>query len=265
MATAEKTEIAKKKTSEVSLALDLEEGASGFEEMGQDDLALPRLKLLQKMSEEIDTVEGAADGKFYNSVTGELYDGRGAGLHVIPCAYIRQYLEWSERGEGSNAPINIFPATSDILSRTHKRTTVPGDFKDYLDNGNYIENSADHYLMILDSEGFPSPVVINMKSTQLKKSRKWNAMMMSVKAKGKNGVFTPPMFSQIYRLTSVPETNAKGTYSNWEVERVGAVEDAGVYGIAKAFAGSIKSGEVKAAPLQDENVKQEEGKTHDIF
>jgi hypothetical protein len=260
MATAEKTEIAKKKTGEVSLAVNFEEDASGFEDMGQDDLALPFLRILTNMSPEIGAVDGANPGMIYNSVTGELHDGK-AGVQVIPCAYVRQYIEWAPRGQGSGGPVNIFPATSDILSRTHRE---PGDNKDYLDNGNYIENSAQHYVMILDSAGSPSPALIIMKSTQLKKSRKWNSMMMSVKAQGKDGLFTPPMFSQIYRLTIVSESNSKGNWHGWEIEKIGQVEDAGVYGIAKTFSASIKSGDVKAKH-QDENAKQEEGKTHDIF
>ena len=259
MAKAEKTEIAQKETTELSLVVDFETDASGFEDMGQDDLALPFLRILTNMSPEIGSVDGASPGMIYNSVTGELHDGK-AGVQVIPCAYVRQYIEWAPRGQGSGGPVNIFPATSDVLSRTHRE---PGDNKDYLDNGNYIENSAQHYVMVLDGDGSPSPALIIMKSTQLKKSRKWNSMMMSIKTQGKNGLFTPPMFSQIYRLTVVSESNSKGNWHGWEIEKVSAVENAGVYGIAKTFAASIKSGEVKTKH-QDENAK-EEGKTHDIF
>ena len=39
-----------------------------------------------------------------------------------------------------------------------------------------------------------------MKSTQLKVSRKWNSMMMGIKMQGKNGLFTPPTYSHIYKL-----------------------------------------------------------------
>ena len=70
-------------------------------------------------------------------------------------------------------------------------------------------------------------------------------MMMSVKLPGKNGLYTPPMYSQIYRLTTVGESNDKGKWFGWEVERVGSVEDMNVYQAAKAFAASINSGEVK--------------------
>jgi len=222
------------------LATSFEEDAhGGFENMDKDDLALPFLRLLTNVSPEVGEVEGAMAGMIYNSVSGALYDGK-KGIEVIPCAYIRQYIEWAPRGSGSGAPIAIHPATSDILSRTHRE---PGDNKDYLDNGNYIENTANHYVVVLE-DGVPNPALIVMKSTQLKKSRKWNSMMMSVKVPGKNGLFTPPMYSQVYRLTTVGESNDKGKWFGWEIERVGTVEDMGVYQTAKSFAASIGAGEV---------------------
>ena len=218
-----------------------EDASSSFAGMNQDDFALPFLRLLTNTSPEVGDIDGALPGMIYNSVTGQLYDGK-KGIQVIPCAYVRQYIEWAPRGSGSGAPIHIYPSTSDILSRTHRE---PGDNKDYLDNGNYIENTANHYVMVVDENGVPSPALIVMKSTQLKKSRKWNSMMQSVKLQGKNGLFTPPMYSQLYRLTTQAESNDKGKWFGWEVERIGTVEDEGVYQIAKAFAQSVSSGQVK--------------------
>ena len=218
-----------------------EDASSSFAGMNQDDFALPFLRLLTNTSPEVGEIDGALPGMVYNSVTGQLYDGK-KGITVIPCAYVRQYIEWAPRGSGSGAPIHIYPSTSDILSRTHRE---PGENKDYLDNGNYIENTANHYVMVVDADGTPSPALIVMKSTQLKKSRKWNSMMQSVKLQGKNGLFTPPMYSQMYRLTTQAESNDKGKWFGWEVERIGTVEDEGVYQIAKAFALSVNSGAVK--------------------
>jgi hypothetical protein len=218
-----------------------EDASSSFAGMNQDDFALPFLRLLTNTSPEVGEIDGALPGMIYNSVTGQLYDGK-KGIQVIPCAYVRQYIEWAPRGSGSGAPIHIYPSTSDILSRTHRE---PGENKDYLDNGNYIENTANHYVMVVDENGVPAPALIVMKSTQLKKSRKWNSMMQSVKLQGKNGLFTPPMYSQLYRLTTQAESNDKGKWFGWEVERIGTVEDEGVYQIAKAFAQSVSSGQVK--------------------
>lgn len=217
-----------------------EDAQSGFSGMNQEDFALPFLRLLTNTSPEVGSIDGAMPGMIYNSVTGELFDGK-KGILVVPCVYVRQYIEWAPRGSGSGAPIAYYPSTSDILSKTHRE---PGENKDYLDNGNYIENTANHYVMVVDENGVPNPALIVMKSTQLKKSRKWNSMMMSVKLQGKNGLYTPPMYSQVYRLTTQKESNDKGQWFGWEVERVGSVESDDVYLAAKAFADSINAGDV---------------------
>jgi hypothetical protein len=237
-----KNEVAVKSENAMVLAGDFEADASGgFESMQQDDFALPFLRLLTNVSPEVGEVDGAMPGMIMNSVTNQLFDGK-KGVSVIPCAYVRQYIEWAPRGSGSGAPLSIYPATSDILSRTHRE---PGDNKDYLDNGNYIENTANHYVMIINEAGIPEAALIVMKSTQLKKSRKWNSMMMSTKLMGKNGPYTPPMYSQVYRLTTQGESNDKGKWFGWEIERVGAIEDMNVYHAAKAFALQIGAGDVK--------------------
>jgi hypothetical protein len=254
MTKAQQAVAAKAETSNaLVLSTNFEEDASaGFANMGQEDFALPFLRLLTNTSPEVGEVDGAMPGMIYNSVTGQLFDGK-KGILVVPAAYTRQYIEWAPRGSGSGAPLAIHPATSDILSKTHRE---PGDNKDYLDNGNYIENTANHYVMVVDESGVPNPAMIVMKSTQLKKSRKWNSMMMSVKLQGKNGLYTPPMYSQLYRLTSVSESNDKGKWFGWEVERVGSVEDANVYQAAKAFAASVGAGEVKVKHQDEADVKE---------
>jgi len=238
-----KNEIVEKKEQALAIFASFEDDASaGFEGMGSEDMALPFLRLLTHTSDEIGVVEGALPGMIYNTVTGQIFDGK-KGITVVPCAYMRQYIEWAPRGSsGGGAPVAIYPATSDILSKTHRD---PGESKDLLDNGNYIENTANHYVVVVGEDGVPSPALITMKSTQLKKSRKWNSMQQSVKLQGKNGLFTPPMYSQTYKLTTTAESNDKGKWFGWEVERIGTVEDADLYKIAKAFHEQVASGAVK--------------------
>jgi len=60
----------------------------GLGSIGQQDLALPFLKILAQLSPEVNKrdgkyVEGAEAGMIYNSVTGELYNGV-EGIDVIP-------------------------------------------------------------------------------------------------------------------------------------------------------------------------------------
>ena len=84
-----KNEVAvKKEGGALALANEFESVSSGFEGMGQEDFALPFLRLLTNTSPEVGEVDGAMPGMVFNTVTGELYDGK-KGLTVIPCAYVR--------------------------------------------------------------------------------------------------------------------------------------------------------------------------------
>jgi len=194
-------------------------------------------------------VEGAEPGKIINTVTNELFDS----LNVIPVFYKRQYVEWQDRGTSTGAPVAIHEADSDIVSQT----TRGKDYKDRLPNGNYLENTANHFVLTLGAS--PENVehaLISMKSTQLKVSRKWNSMMMGIKMQGKNGLFTPPTYSHIYKLSTVQMSNDKGTWFGWDVSKAGAVENRGIYDMAKAFAASVSKGEVQAKPETKEAKKE---------
>ena len=220
-----------------------EDAAKGLGNISQQDLALPFLKILAQLSPEVNErdgkyVKGAKAGMIYNSVTGELYDGV-EGIDVIPAFYKLEYLEWKDRGEGLGAPVNIYQSSSDIMSKTK----ADANYKDRLPNGNYIEKTASHFVIILGDS--PSTALISMKSTQLKISRKWNSMMQGIKLKGKNGLFTPASFSHIYQLKTVQQKNDKGTWFGWEVSKVGAVDNAAVYQQAKSFAESVSKGDIE--------------------
>jgi hypothetical protein len=78
--------VKEEQTTALSLVSVFEEDASGgFDTMGQEDFALPFLRLLTNVSPEVGEVEGAMPGMIYNSVSSQLYDGK-KGILVIPCA-----------------------------------------------------------------------------------------------------------------------------------------------------------------------------------
>ena len=66
-----------------------------------------------------------------------------------------------------------------------------------------------------------------------------------LKMQGKNGMFTPPTYSHIYKLKTVQQSNDKGTWFGWDVSRVGPIGDAGIYKIAKDFGANVSKGDVK--------------------
>ena len=242
-------QVAEKKSAGLPSNMFEDDAAKGLGKIGQEDLALPFLKILGQLSPEVNKrdgkyVEGAEPGMIYNSVSGDLYDGV-KGIDVIPCFYKLEYIEWKDRGEGLGAPVAIYDSSSDIMSKTKP----DANYKDRLPNGNYIEKTASHFVIV--SGDSPSTALISMKSTQLKISRKWNSMMSGIKMKGANGMFTPASFSHIYKLKTTQMSNDKGTWFGWEVSKAGPVTDKGLYDQAKAFSENISKGSVKAKHGED--------------
>jgi hypothetical protein len=214
---------------------------AGSQNITQEDLALPFLKVLGQLSPEVNKKDskyttGAEPGKIYNTVTTELYDE----IDVLPVFYKRQYVEWQDRGTSMGAPVAIHEVNSGVINEATRDKMN----KDRLPNGNYLENTANHFVVLL-SGSTPSTALISMKATQLKISKKWNTMMMSSKMQGKNGLFTPPLYSYIYRLKTVQQSNDKGTWYGWDVSKLDTIKDKGAYEIAKNFAERLSKGKVQ--------------------
>jgi hypothetical protein len=248
-------QVAEKKTAGLPSNIFEEDAAKGLGNIGQEDLALPFLKILGQLSPEVNKrdgkyVEGAEPGMIFNSVSGDLYDGV-KGIDVIPCFYKLEYVEWKDRGEGPGAPVHVYDSSSDIISKTKP----DANYKDRLPNGNYVEKTASHFVIITGDS--PSTALISMKSTQLKISRKWNSMMSGIKLQGQTGLYTPASFSHIYRLKTTQMSNDKGTWFGWEVSKVGLITDQELYQQAKSFSENISKGSVKAKHGEDKPKDQQ--------
>ncbi len=226
------------------------DAGSGMENMGMEDLALPFLKVLSGNDPVLDddTVD-ARKGDIYNTVTGVAYRGKD-GVRVVPCSYQRRFIQWAPRGSGSGAPMAIYDP-GDVRPKTERSSE---DNKDYVvgGTGDYIEETHQHFVLLLNEDGSAETALIAMKSTQLKKSRKWNSMMASRSLQGKNGPFTPPRFSHIYHLKTVAEENSKGSWHGWEMSCEGVIEDGALYARAKGFADNVRLGDVLVKHTDDD-------------
>ena len=235
--------------------VDIEKFADqGFDNIDSKSLQLPFLKILSQLSPQVTQgdpkfMAEAKAGMIINTVTDKLYDGV-KGILVIPAYYKFEYIEWADRGqEGSTAPRNVYAADSDIMSKT----TRGDDGKDRLSNGHYIEETASHFVVICE-DAMASEALITMKSTQRKKSKKWNSMMnmMQVPKKDGKGFFRPAPFTQQYRLKTVLEKNQLGSWYGWEITSEGLVQDESLVNRAYKFRQSLMSGSVKVKHGQEE-------------
>jgi len=230
-----------------SVALFGDDLSKGFENMTQDDLALPFVRILGQLSPQVTQgdakfIESANPGMIYNTVTNDLFDGK-KGIKVISCYYKKDYPEWNDRGEGPGAPAAVHRPGSPVI-KTGKREGS----KIRLPNGNYLEETASYYVMVETKTGAYTPALITMKSTQLNVSKKWNAMMKTIQIPdGKGGFAIPPMHGVVYNLTSTLQKNDKGSWYGWVViqDRVLEQKDKSLYLSAKDFKGNVSKSNVQ--------------------
>ena len=219
-----------------------EHAGKGLENLKQDDLSMPFLKILMPLSPEVNKqhnkhIEGAEPGMILNSATKKVYDG-SAGIRVIPCHYERKYLEWAERGSSVGRPI-VHPDDTPLKNETTRDKT----FKDRLPNGNYLERTSYHFVILLN--GVPTVSVITMKASQNRVSKDWMAELNGWTEKGSKGLYVPAIYSHIYKLTSIPQSNSKGSWYGWKVTREGYNQEANLFKMASDFSNKFKEGAIK--------------------
>lgn len=224
--------------------------SEGLESVSAQDLAIPYLRLLAPLSPQVNKrdgayVEGAEAGMIYNTVENVAYDGE-IGIRVVPCYYRRVYVEWKPREKGGG-----YVATYSVNDKIKDTTYRDDRGNDVLPNGNILTNTAEFYVLLLDKKRSRKRCLITMTSTQLKKARKWVSMIQMQEGETEDGrVFTLPMMSHIYVLTSVEERNDKGSWFGWEVDEDRVLDldnktDAATFKMAVEFSRSIKAGEIK--------------------
>ena len=205
---------------------------AGLENVSASDLQVPFLQIAQTNSPEVDKasseheskgIENANAGDIFDTVSRTIIAPFGEPLKVIPVGYNKQYVEWVPREQGGG--IVTVHKDPEILLQTTKNEKN----KQVLENGNVVETTAYHAVMYLYN-GDWTQAVISMQATQLVKSRRWLSKITGIKMTNAEGkIYTPPMFSHIYNLHSVTESNKYGSWFGWKVEVDSVLEDGETY------------------------------------
>lgn len=223
-------------------SLYIEDAGQGLEEADRESFAMPFLVMLQKLSPQCDKedgsyVEGAEPGMMINTVSGQLFKE----VDVIPVHYERRFLRWAPREEGGG-----FRGQYTVDDPVVVNTPMDDEGKRIVDGGDMLKDTRLHYCLLLTGDGEYTPVLVNLASTQVKKSRQWNSKMEAIKVKLPDGtVKSKPTYSNIYHLTSVAEQNDKGKWYGFNIE-LGDPTPLPLYQAAKAFKKAIEGGKAKA-------------------
>lgn len=236
------------------------DAGAGMEGVTQEAFAIPFVSVLQKGSPQVDedsgaAIPGAKAGMIYNSVSGKMWDGK-AGVLVVPCAYRRVFLRWGPRsGDGAGFKGEVAPEVVAKMRDKGEIVELEGRLYAPLSDGTVSDKRCDrfsdtrnHYVLLVDeATGFYTQALLSLTSTQIKKSRVLMSMLAEVKMRRADGtVFTPPTFANMVRVTTVPESNDKGTWHGVKFEMAGPVKSADIVAAARAFWQSVSKGSVAA-------------------
>jgi hypothetical protein len=200
-------------------------------------------------------VEGARAGMLYNTVTGELYDGK-EGVLLVPCSYKRSFIQWGGREGDGGFKGEFTPEQVVELQEKGEVVAVEGKlFKPNSDGSpinekknDYFADTRSHFVLIVNEKtGEVGQAILSLSSTQIKASRQLMTAMQQKKVDVGNGVKrTPPMFANMVRLTTVGRANDSGSWSGAVLALEGMVTDPAIYAEAKEFYKAVSDGSAKA-------------------
>lgn len=237
-----------------ALAIFDKPGVTGLENVKAQDVMIPRLVILQKLSPELDRhkpnyIPSATEGLFCDTATGEVWE---QSLIILPCFYSRIYLEWAPNRQGLVANHGT---SSEIL----KKCTQDDKRRFFLPNGNLIAETATYYVLNLLAGNRRS--FIPLASTQLRAARRWMTSITGERIKRPDGSeFTPPIYYRAWQATTVSQSNVQGAWYGWKFDPGPTVLEIDssqrLLQEARAFATDVRDGLV-AGDLRDLEAEQD--------
>ena len=188
------------------------EGAGrGNENVGQN-VQIPRVKLLQKMSNEVDKhhaayVEGCEPGHLVNTLNNHNY---GNDLYCISLTFKLEYVVWRQLDAGGGYG-GAFSSKADAEAYVNQQDK-PAEWD--------INETHAHVLLIKDPETGElerSPAIMDFASSKLRVSKAWNSQI---------GMKGGDRFAGLWKVSGVPTENKMGkAFMNCEVSFVGWAQE----------------------------------------
>lgn len=241
---AKKNEIATTEQSNTSLAVsdsmpdylrEKQGSARGQENVGAEDLVIPRLEVVQDLSparkrSDPNYIEGAEEGMLYNNVTRELY---GKDVLVVPVGFVKEWLIWKDRDNGGGFR-GAFASHAEAEQALANLTD--GDGRSESDMCEIVDTNQ-QFCLLIKPDGTAEEIVVSMAKSKAKVSRKWNSLIRLA-----NG----DSFSRVYRISAVEDKNNKNqSFYNFGVAQAGFPSEQ-VYRRAEKMYEAIVKGHIVA-------------------
>lgn len=246
------------------------DAGQGFESQNRDDQSVPYLAIIQSNSPIIEVKPEARPGMLFNTVTQDVFEAKEAGVSFVPVKTEKYFVEWKTRENGGGF-VKVHEVTSDIVAKITsdqefgKYKMVKGDI-----NSNDLVQTFYIYGILINDEGFTTPIIIAFTSTKIGAYKNWMNKANSIQMKLPDGRILNsrdfPLYAHRYRIKTISQKNTKGSFYNYTVSLDGkSAAEARLptndllYQQAREFYKFITEGKVKTAEhTQQQNTEVED-------
>jgi len=205
---------------------------AGTEDIGIDDIRLPRLGIAQGLSDQINPESSAyVDGlklfDMFNDLTGEVH-GRGP-ITFVPVRRDVRYIEFDPENRG--VPLDMDVPANDSRTQWTKDAAGKGVAPKAL---RFVE----FVVLILSPGRLPEPIVISIKETNKFNRRAAEQLTAFIVYR------QAPIYAGLYTVASKSEKNDKGTFGVYVMKNAGWIPKdtpggAALYEHCKLFSESL--------------------------
>lgn len=214
----------------------------GKENIGREDIEVPRLKLMQGLSPELNDFNELRPGHFFHTASEMIFD---AAVFVVPVYMDRRYILWRPRDSGggilarADDGIHWSPSSGNFtvqLDKSQGGRTVTWSLEKTVqqsglanwgtmdpDDPNSPPAATLMYSFVLAFPEHPElmPAVLTFQRSSIKTGRRFNTKLKTVRT---------PLFGLQFELTSFEDTNSRGqSFYNINMRGAGLVEDEAAY------------------------------------
>ena len=230
-------------TKETNLPTELQ-GSWGSEEIDNEDIVLPKLLLMQAMSEAVSEKETAEAGDIIKSTSEQVVGGREKPVKIIPLSCFKTWV-LSMKDGSRYAFKSVEPSTPANINRALEWT-------DELGNEWRADKALNFYVLLPEEitaasngEGACIPCLVSFRRTSYMAGRKLASGMKE------SQFLNQPAASRVYELRANKRTNDLGTFYVYDVGTAGKATVEQVT-FAKQWFDSLKTAKVKIDAVEDE-------------
>jgi hypothetical protein len=241
-------------------------GSQGSDNFDATDVVIPRIKLLQGISPEVEAYDHAKSGEFWFTgldesvgpnfrfviadrrkkylLSAPLEDGQGVLARADDAVTWDRTGKWSVKLKGVKQPV-----TWEIVDKDVQKSGLAswGTYNPDDEDSPPAATLFYDYLVFLPDHLEYGPAVISLARSQIKPAKKGlNDKITLHKSQGR------PLQGLIFEAVSVNETSDSGDFKNWSFRSGGFVQDEALFNMAMEHAGSLATVKIGDEASTDE-------------